>query len=165
MNFQEVIIVLGSPNSPEGQLGPMAVDRVNECWELWQKQAKPILCTGGFGSHFNTSPWAHAALLKKTLILKGIPEYVFLPLALSSNTVDDAVKSKTVLEDFDVKSLVIITSAYHVPRVQLIFDIILSNFAKVYVGLEHASTIPELDALKEHELKAINEIKLNGLYY
>ncbi|CAM4329911.1 YdcF family protein [Cytophagaceae bacterium 50C-KIRBA] len=165
MDFQEVMVVLGSPNSSDGQLGPIALDRVNHCWEQFQKQARPILCTGGFGDHFNTSPWSHAALLKQDLIHKGIPEHVFLPLALSSNTVDDAVKSKVVLENFPVKSLVIITSSYHLARVQLIFDVILLKFSKLYMGIEHFTEIPELVQLKAHEAKAIHEIKSKGLYY
>lgn len=165
MHIHEVLVVLGSPNSPDGQLGPIALDRVNYCWELFQKQARLILCTGGFGAHFNTSPWSHASLLKNELIAKGIPEHAFLPLALSANTVDDAVKSKAVLMDYPVESLVIITSAYHIPRVKLVFDEILSNFSKQYIGIEHLAETPEIMALRAHELKAIEEIKLNGLYY
>ncbi|MHA8071599.1 YdcF family protein [Aquirufa ecclesiirivi] len=165
MQFQEVLLVLGSPNSPDGQLGAIAMDRVNYCWEEYQKKARPILCTGGFGAHFNTSPWAHSTLLKNKLMSKGVPEHAFLPLALSANTVDDAVKSKFVLVDYPVKSLVIITSAYHVARVELVFDEILSDFSKQYIGIEHLTEIPELETLKAHEAQAIQQIKWNGLYY
>ncbi|MFL0161634.1 YdcF family protein [Aquirufa salirivi] len=165
MNFQEVLLVLGSPNSPDGQLGAIAVDRVNYCWEEYQKKARPILCTGGFGAHFNTSPWPHSTLLKEELMTKGVPEHAFLPVALSSNTVEDAVKSKLVLEIYPINSLVIITSSYHITRVKLIFDVILSNFSKFYIGVEHLTEIPELVALKAHEVQAIEELKMNGLYY
>lgn len=165
MNYQEVLLVLGSPNSPHGQLGSIALDRVNYCWELFQIQARPILCTGGFGAHFNTSSWPHAKLLKRELIIKGVPEQAFLPVALSANTVDDAVKSKLVLVEYPIKSLVIITSAYHTARVELIFNEILSDYSKQYIGIEHLPETVELMDLRAHELKAIEEIKLNGLYY
>lgn len=51
MNLQEVLILLGSPNSPDGKLGPIALDRVKYVNELFQQEKRPILCTGGFGSH------------------------------------------------------------------------------------------------------------------
>ncbi|TBH73662.1 YdcF family protein [Aquirufa nivalisilvae] len=165
MQFQEVLIILGSPNLPNGQLGPIAMDRVNYCWELFQIQARPILCTGGFGAHFNTSPWAHAALLKQELASRGVADNYFLPLALSSNTVDDAVKSKLVIENYSIQSLNILTSQYHVPRVKLIFDEVLPSYSKKYYGVEHQSFIPELDQLIAHEAHALAEIKKNGLYF
>lgn len=165
MQFQEVLVVLGSPNFADGQLGPIAMDRVNYCWEQYQNQVRPILCTGGFGVHFNTSPWSHASLLKKELMAKGVPEQAFLPLAISGNTVDDAVKCKLVLHEYSVETVTIITSAYHMARVELVFNEILSHFSKQYVGIEHLPETPEILALRAHEFKAIEEIKLNGLYY
>ncbi|MHA8086355.1 YdcF family protein [Aquirufa sp. Wall-65K1] len=165
MNLQEVLILLGSPNSPDGKLGPIALDRVKYVNELFQQEKRPILCTGGFGSHFNTSPWPHAFLLQQELMKLGVPEDSFLPLAISSNTVDDAVQSKKVLEEFSVHLLRIITSQYHVERVRLIFDEILSSYSKQFDGVEHLSFIPELEQLKVHEARAIHEIKKNGLYY
>jgi len=124
----EVIVVLGSPNFPDGTLGPIALDRLQGCLSIFNSQKHKILCTGGFGAHFNTSPVAHANYLKDFLILKGVPSTAFLPLALSSNTVEDAVMSKSILMKTVFKDLIITTSEYHVARVEFIFTEILKDF-------------------------------------
>ena len=124
----EVIVVLGSPNFPDGTLGPIALDRIKGCLGIFDPTKHKILCTGGFGAHFNTSPVAHANYLKDFLIQKGVPSTAFLPLALSSNTVEDAVMSKSILKEVEYKNLIILTSEYHLARVKFIFTEILKDF-------------------------------------
>ncbi|RXK52152.1 YdcF family protein [Aquirufa rosea] len=165
MYIPKLLIVLGSPNTPNGQLGQIALDRVNYCFHLFEQEPKPILCTGGFGNHFNLSPWPHAELLKNKLLQLGVNDDYFLPLALSANTVEDATKSLAILQNYAVATLQIITSNYHLERVKLIFDIILSSWDREYFGVEHVADLPELASLMAHEQKAIAQIKNNGLYY
>lgn len=117
---KEVLIILGSPNSPSGKLSDISLSRLNYCVNHYQT-GNLILCTGGWGAHFNTSEHAHASLAKQYLIENGILEAVFLDFALSGNTVEDAVKAKEILSKLDNIKLTIITSDYHVNRVKLIF--------------------------------------------
>ena len=78
----EVIVVLGSPNFPDGTLGPIALDRLQVCLSIFNPKKHKILCTGGFGAHFNTSPVAHANYLKDFLILKGVPTRTSTPIEI-----------------------------------------------------------------------------------
>ena len=161
----EVIVVLGSPNFPDGTLGHIALDRLQGCLSIFNSQKHKILCTGGFGAHFNTSPVAHANYLKDFLILKGVPSTAFLPLALSSNTVEDAVMSKSILKETDFKDLIIITSEYHVARVEFIFTEILKDFNLNFKAVAHHSIDDVLEPLIQHEKVAMDKLISNGLYY
>lgn len=162
--MKEILIVLGSLNSSEGELSDIATDRLNHCLQLFDKRKNLILCTGGFGEHFNTTEIPHAKYAINYLIKCGLEPHYFLEMAVSSNTVEDAVKTKAILShyNFPVK---IITSDYHLERVQIIFDQILTGIEKEYFGVSH--TLPE--SLKqqfiEHEKKAIHGLKINGLHF
>ena len=161
----EVIVVLGSPNFPDGTLGPIALDRLQGCLSIFNSQKHKILCTGGFGAHFNTSPVAHANYLKDYLIQKGVPSTAFLPLALSSNTVEDAVMSKSILMKTVFKDLIITTSEYHVARVEFIFTEILKDFNLNFKAVAHHSIDDVLEPLIQHEKVAMDKLISNGLYY
>lgn len=161
----ELIVVLGSPNFPDGTLGPIAIDRLHGCMSIFDPEKHKILCTGGFGSHFNTSPFAHANYLKNFLIENSVPENAFLPLALSGNTVEDAVMSKLILKDYEFKDLLIITSEYHVARVKFIFSEVLIGFILSFKAVKHHSMDDILEPLIRHEKLAMDQLHLHGLYY
>jgi uncharacterized SAM-binding protein YcdF (DUF218 family) len=161
----KIIIVLGSPNSKNGRLGKLAIGRANKCLEIFEPSNDKILCTGGFGTHFNTSPKAHAEYLMRYLVRKGVPKNNFLPIALSANTVEDATKSKKILEGTSCKNLTIITTAYHFPRVKLIFDEILAEYIKTYLPVANNIAEKALKKYIAHEAKAIDGILRDGLYY
>ena len=161
----EVIVVLGSPNFPDGALGPIALDRLLGCLSIFDPTQHKILCTGGFGAHFNTSPIAHANYLKNYLIEQGVPSTAFLPLALSSNTVEDAVMSLSILKNHEYKDLLIITSEYHLARVKFIFTQILKDFYLNYQAVTHHSMDDFLEPLIQHEKLAMEQLLSNGLYY
>jgi len=161
----EVIVVLGSPNFPDGTLGPIALDRLQGCLSIYDPAKHKILCTGGFGTHFNTSPIAHASYLKNYLIEQGVSSAAFLPLALSSNTVEDAVMSISILKETEFKDLIIITSEYHVARVKFIFTEILKDFHLNFKAVTHHSIDGVLEPLIQHEKMAMDQLISNGLYY
>ena len=164
--MKEVLIVLGSPNSAEGKLGDIAVDRLNYCYEIFDPKKNLILCTGGFGEHFNTANQPHAHYAIEYLMRLGIERGYFMDIALSSNSVEDAVKSKQVLlNSHSNYSLKIITSDFHIERVKIIFETILTGFEKSYFGVTHQMLIEERRKRIEHEKKAIDEIRKNGIYF
>ncbi len=68
--LQEVFIILGSPNTPTGELSVISKSRLNYCVHHY-KLGNKVLCTGGWGPHFNTSEHPHAFYAKKYLIHAG----------------------------------------------------------------------------------------------
>ena len=161
----KVLIVLGSPNSETGDLGQVALDRLEYCFDIFESKDNCIICTGGFGEHFNTAPLPHADYAIKYLKEKGLSAENFLESALSANTVEDAVLSKKIVLGHNLNAVVVITSDYHVERVKLIFDEILGFDQMEYVGVKHDISEEEMEKLLEHEKKAINAILSKGLYY
>lgn len=163
--MKNVIILLGSPNSAKGRLSKIAIGRAKKCLEIFNPKTDEILCTGGFGLHFNVTSTPHADYLKRYLIKKGIASTHFLRFANSSNTVQDATKSKEILLENDIKKVSIITTEYHLERIQLIFNEILSAFDKSYFAVPNNMSKKSLKKFETHEADAINEILKNGLYY
>lgn len=160
----DVFIILGSPNSSSGKLSDISISRLNYCIKLYQK-GDLILCTGGWGEHFNISKNAHATFAKQYLIEKGVLEKDFLDFALSGNTVEDAVKVKPIISKLRKSNLTIITSDYHLNRVKIIFGKILEDYSMDFVGVKSNLEQEEYNTLLIHEKKAINTILKNGLYY
>lgn len=157
-------MVLGAPNSPEGELSDIALSRLDYCLTLYSK-GKKVLCTGGWGKHFNTSDEAHCVYAKRYLIKKGVSGEDFLDCALSENTVDDALKIKPIVARLENSDLKIITSDFHVERVQLIFEEILKGFNCSFIGARSGLEKEQLQHLIKHEKEAIEQIVKNGLYY
>jgi uncharacterized SAM-binding protein YcdF (DUF218 family) len=163
--MKNIIIILGSPNSPKGWLSKIAIGRAKKCLEIFDSAKDMILCTGGFGVHFNTSEKPHAEYLKRYLIKNGISEECFLPFANSCNTVEDATKAKEILLEYGVRKVTIITTHYHLKRVQLIFDEILSEFEITYLDVPNNMSVKSLLKFEKHEAKAVEGILRDGLYY
>ncbi|MFW0738592.1 YdcF family protein [Flavobacterium sp. T12S277] len=161
----KVIIVLGSPNSDNGDLGEIALDRLNYCLDIFIPKEHCIICTGGFGEHFNKALLPHADYAMKHLRNNGLCPENFLETALSANTVEDAVLSKKIILKHHLNSVVVITSDYHVERVKLIFDEILGFDGIEYAGVVHDMSDEEKEKLLAHEKKAISGILTKGLYY
>ncbi|SNY95007.1 YdcF family protein [Flagellimonas pacifica] len=163
--IKNVLIVLGSPNSVSGELSSISKSRLDCCADLFKKKSL-VLCTGGWGPNFNTAKHPHAHYAKAYLMKKGVQGNAFLEFALSENTVDDAVKAKSILSKLKNElSLTIITSGYHLERVRLVFNEILKGYAITFVGVPCKLDKEEYSVLLAHEKKAIASILQNGLYY
>jgi hypothetical protein len=80
-----------------------------------------ILPTGSFGKHFNTSDRPHGELLREHLTknLKILPCQV-LPHTNTSNTLEDVGAVRKLAVDRGTKTLALVTSSFHMPRVQYI---------------------------------------------
>ncbi len=162
--LQKVYIVLGAENSDEGILGAISKSRLDACLGLYKK-GNLVLCTGGWGDHFNTTTIAHAFYAQEYLIKRGVLKPDLLNPTLSSNTVDDAVKLKEPLENFKKCELILITSDFHMERVQLIFNEILKKYTISYIEAKNTLNVDELQMYENHEKKAVQCILENGLYY
>ena len=163
--MKNIIIILGSPNSSKGRLSKIAIGRAKKCLEIFNPAKDMILCTGGFGLHFNTSEQPHADHLKRYLINNGVLENYILPFANSSNTVEDAIKAKEILLIYEAKKATIITTIYHLKRVQLIFDEVLGGIEKKYFGVPNNMSEKSILKFEKHEINAMEGILKNGLYY
>ncbi|MDU1892548.1 MAG: YdcF family protein [Dysgonomonas sp.] len=161
--MKKIVLILGAPNDDQGVLSNIALDRLNCAYEFYKcNDNVKLLCTGGFGKHFNTTDKPHVSYAMSFLINKGIPEDSLLEPVLSSNTVDDFRLAKERILSYYPSILIIITSDFHIERVRILQKVII-NFPDV-IFISAKSTLPEeeLYFLIKHEEKAIRELKANN---
>ena len=158
------IIVLGAENSTTGIIGVISKSRLDNCLEIYEK-GDLILCTGGWGSHFNTTKIAHAIYAQEYLIRKGILKSDLLTPALSGNTVDDAIKVKEIIKNIKHHNFTLITSDFHLQRAEIIFSEILEEYNFSFIGANAPLSAEEFAIYTAHEKKAVSIIQKKGLYY
>ena len=127
--MRHAIIILGSPNDRHGNLLPIAVSRADAALAEFKKinQSK-LLCTGGYGEHFNRTTRPHGKYLQEYLMSKGVSSSSFLEIALSAFTIEDATLSKPILEQHSITHCTLVTSDFHMARAKLIFQQVMPNF-------------------------------------
>jgi uncharacterized SAM-binding protein YcdF (DUF218 family) len=159
-----LILVLGSPNSEEGELYSVARERCRLALVEYAGRAGwKLLLTGGYGAHFNTTGQPHAAYLKDYLTARGIPEGDIVEFAESRNTIQDASLSRPIALKYGVAHILVVTSDYHAARARYVFE---REFADTGVEIafsiaqtDEAARELDLDALKRHEGEALERLK------
>lgn len=141
----KVIIVLGAQNDASGRLSATALARARTALaEYHRRSGSKLLPTGGYGIHFNTTGRPHAYYVAQFLISRGVPRTDILEFAESSNTLEDAILSKRILERYALESVTVVTSDFHMPRAWLLFQKILPSqtieFVDVRPGFRRLNT-------------------------
>lgn len=158
-----VILVLGSPNSDDGELYSIAKERCEIATNEYNKRKNyKLLLTGGYGPHFNKSRVPHAEYLQKHLMMNGIPDEAFIEFAESSSTLEDASISKPIVLKHGFTKILIITSDFHIDRAKIIFEREYSN-SNIKIEYSVSTTnkeICEIDlaSIIKHEIEALKTI-------
>lgn len=164
--MSDVIVLLGSPNSDQGRLYSVAVERCKRALDAYRdRTGSKILPTGGFGAHFNTTDRPHACYLKAWLLAHGVPEQDVLPFAESRNTIEDATLSYRIVRRHGAHRAIIVTSDYHAARARYVFEHVYRDialeFAVCVTDTEHCEL--DLAALRAHEREALARLEARGL--
>lgn len=155
-----IILLLGSPNDDKGNLSQIAKDRINCAHSVYKSNISiKILCTGGFGEHFNTTDVPHAQYAKEALVKMGVCENDFLTFVLSSNTYEDFEKAKTIIEQELPDLLIVVTSDFHMERVKLLQKRILNYPKVIFIPAKSNLSESELLPLINHEKSAIERLR------
>jgi uncharacterized SAM-binding protein YcdF (DUF218 family) len=159
-----IIIILGSPNDERGNLSDIAISRLMRgLQEYRQRKGYKILCTGGFGEHFNTTDRPHAEYAIDYLLQSGLGETDTLGIAESRNTAEDALLAKPIVEKHGIKPLIIVSSDFHMKRVKYIFKRVFEGFNLTFCGAKTNFTDQRYRALKNHEERELKKIKESGI--
>ena len=162
-----IIVYLGAPNDDQGNLSKISSSRLDKVIEEYlDNKDHRILLTGGFGAHFNRTNIPHATYAKNYLLAQRIPGEAFLEsIDKTSNTVDDAVLIKPVVDELGVATLVVVSSDFHIARAERIFSEIFEGYDLIFSGAETDLPKEEMEKRVQHEKKRLEEIAKNGLYY
>ena len=163
-----IIIILGSPNDERGNLSSIAKERLTQgIKEYTGNPGYAILLTGGFGSHFNTTDKPHAFYAKEFLLKAGIPAEEILEFAESRDTVEDALLAKPIVQKYNVSSVIVVTSDFHMERAQRIFKTVFNGVPNGFPPMEFRISFsaskthisPEgFETLLLHEKKMMEEL-------
>ncbi|KAF2665826.1 hypothetical protein BT63DRAFT_428772 [Microthyrium microscopicum] len=157
-----ILFILGSPNSPDGILSPTSENRITRAIEIQTKYPEMIImATGGFGSHFNTSPTPHRELLHQCLLRNGAVIDAASPKdLLSSNTVEDATMILEFSSSHHVERFGVLTSKFHMTRCQFIFECLAGlDVVDLFTAADPPSLAPDV---LEHETTALDSLKAQG---
>lgn len=162
-----LIIVLGSPNSDQGELSEMGRGRVERALQKYSELGPlgwKALLTGGFGEHFNSTALPNAHYAKQILVSSGVPEAAFVEFALSRNTVDDALQSRPIVEHHNPTELVVVTSDFHIPRVEFVFRSVFPDRSLTFAAAPYIdSRLPEeRERLTAHEQRELASLRERG---
>ncbi|MBE9464277.1 YdcF family protein [Dyadobacter subterraneus] len=163
----KIILVLGSPNEPDGTLSEMAKSRLKFCQNLYRSGTYKIVLTGGYGPHFNTTDKPHAYYLQQALISQNVKEEDILALVESRHSVEDATLSKWIITKYQPEEIIIITSDYHFERAKMVFDAVYAPFMDFSFSLASSENVdPEtLNLLIQHEKIALQDLIDHGVRF
>lgn len=150
--IEGVIIILSSYNDDRGELTGIAKSRLNKGIEEYTKNKNyKILLTGGCGAHFNPTSKPHSYYAQQYLLSRGIQSCEILEFAESKYTLEDALLAKKIVEHYAIKKLIIVSSDYHIQRVQYIFDRIFSGYILIYSSAVTNVSKKEMERLIQEE--------------
>ncbi|WP_343560614.1 YdcF family protein [Sphingobacterium sp.] len=155
-----MILVLGAPNDAQGNLAQIAQDRLNCACNLYLRNPGfKIVCTGGFGAHFNTTDQPHYFYAHKFLIEKGVPKHALGDGILSANTVEDFKLSRALIMEQNPQILIVVTSDFHMQRAQLLYQRYIDYPKVVFVPAPSSLSKEELVPLIAHESAAVKRLR------
>ena len=154
-----LIIVLGSSNTKQGVLSPMAKSRAAKAYEFWlSNQDFKFLLTGGFGAHFNQTDKPHGAYVQDYLVSLGLPSSEVLGIVESFNTIEDAFLSSIAMEGLILRQLVVSTSDFHVRRARLIFEKVFPDHKLQFISSTPPVSTTQKERLEGHENISIRRL-------
>lgn len=111
----DAIIVLGAQVLPTGEPSVQLRWRLDKAKEMYEKSPCPIVCCGAKGKD---EPACEGDVMRELLISEGIPEDMVIPETKSGDTHANIENAARLLSEKDpaIKSPLIVTSDYHLPR-------------------------------------------------
>jgi uncharacterized SAM-binding protein YcdF (DUF218 family) len=124
----DVIVVLGGGTNPVD--APRSIVEVNGAadrliyasWLYHQGVAPNLLVTGGYISWMDERSTTPAEEMNALLNMLGVPETAIWMEGKSQNTYENARYSKEILEEKEITQIVLVTSAWHMPRAVPLFE-------------------------------------------
>jgi uncharacterized SAM-binding protein YcdF (DUF218 family) len=114
----DAIVLLGAAVWTGGRPSPTLLRRIKHAAALYHAGAAPVIVgCGGLGNH----PPAEADVMKRELIVLGVPESAIRTETRSRNTLENAVFSARILRREKLENILIVSDRYHLPRAVLCF--------------------------------------------
>ncbi len=122
----DAIVLLGgavsAPRPPRVEIELFdAADRVLHAARLYRAGKAPIVIVSGGALPWTNYPYPEAPIAKTLLQDWGVPAAAILIDSNSRNTYENAVNTKRLVEEHSLRSILLVTSALHMPRAMASF--------------------------------------------
>jgi uncharacterized SAM-binding protein YcdF (DUF218 family) len=115
----DAIIVLGNPADDDGNPSPEQLARVTDGVREYERGVAPrLILTGGATHH----QFVEARVMARSALALGIPESAIFVEPEARNTMQNACYAERILLAHGWRSAEVVSSAYHLPRVGMIFS-------------------------------------------
>jgi uncharacterized SAM-binding protein YcdF (DUF218 family) len=159
MHDRTAVVVLGFLNDERGVLSGVAIARCRQAIVEFRKHpGSRIIPTGGWGQHFNTTSKPHGHYLREYLERQGIPGAAIVECVESANTIDDARLCRPLVERYGFRTLIVVTSDFHMARARFLFTRAFPDVALVFSGARTTLPAAELQARIAHERNALAKL-------
>jgi uncharacterized SAM-binding protein YcdF (DUF218 family) len=139
MEQADGIVVLGTAlhDSQSRRNAELRAARAAELWAL--NLAPVIICCGGFT---HNQPRSESAFLIDQLIVHGVPRDKILNEEKSTTTIGNAHYIGLLISELGIKSLIVVSTDYHLPRVAIIFHRMYPNLNLQFAAAPNAFDWP-----------------------
>ncbi|WP_035179355.1 YdcF family protein [Alkalihalobacterium bogoriense] len=125
----DVAVVLGNKVDVDGTPAKRLQARLDKAIELFEEGYFPyIIVSGGTGKE----GFDEAEVMKVYLVKQGIPEEVIIKDNQGYNSFMTAENSKTIMDELDLNSVMVISQYFHITRTKLAFEKIGFDKADIY---------------------------------
>ena len=149
----ETAIVLGAYTDGY-QPSPTLLARLHVALQLYRAEyIRTIIVSGGRGEDETVS---EARSMKRFFILNGVPPEVILEERTSSDTWENLNHSKVLMTELGIKSAIVVTSDYHLPRALSVarrIDMDVTGCAAVSHAAERKYAVREVLANIQYTVK------------
>lgn len=115
----DTLIVLGNPAKDDGTPSAILQTRLDKAVTLFNDGvSRHVIVTGGAAHNF----YLESEVMANYLAKHGVPEELIIQDQISLNTIDNAANCKKLMDLYDLKTALIITSKFHQKRAKLIFE-------------------------------------------
>ena len=147
----DAIVVLGGATRTVAppRVMPDLSDRGDRIWhaaQLYKEGKAPVIILSGGKIQWYGDQVSEASDLEQFLELAGIPKSAIIKEENSTNTYENAIFTKPILEEQGIKKILLVTSAFHTPRSLKIFE---------QAGIE-AIAAPTDFLISEQEIAEVN---------
>lgn len=163
MQINDLLIVLGSTVIGDGVLSGIAAERLDTALALIPKLNSPkLILTGGFGDHFNKTSRAYSLYAQDYLVKNGLRPDQIAALVPSLDTVEDATLSFGIVEFLKPSRIFVLTSDFHLERVEYIFGSVYSGKTVNFVVAPHVAEKGSIAELLEKEKFELATLRSTG---
>ena len=111
------IVVLSSGAYNRHTLGGDTFNRLFEGFKLYKEYRVPIIVSGGRA----VSTFSLAKIMKNVLVFIGVDKHYVITEDKSDDTYQNAIYVLKICKKKDFRRIILVTSAYHMPRAMLLF--------------------------------------------